>query len=281
MNAFVAGGFLWVAVLAACILLPPLTVLFTGRLYEKTGNRDFVFLRQAVRDFRLLRRESINGSAIALSCNFFYLVFSLTALCISALQMNLLPAVFLQLFGVLAMLAGEIFENRLPQQKIATRVMNEYLVFQPVLIAAAVGFSFATGSFLISDSTQHPRFLLAELPILFCAVLGIAYLAGKENQDALIQQAELCSPVVGDRMNAAVKAMATVYRDGYLLLLAGLLVGYGLAAAAVMAVGLYVFLIWGGPLVLRLLRRKRLEIHWTHWYFAVGLNLIWLYIKYL
>ena len=283
MTVNVAGGLLRVAVLAVCILLPPVTEIIVEWMQSRRGKaaiRERVSLRHVVDEVCRRLREPVLAPIVARICVFLCFTFNLMALYMLALQMNLLPALFLQSFSALALLVGETSMNPLAQQKIASRRLRDFLIQQPILLAVAVGFFFATGSFTVSDSAMQPKILLAEAPLLFFAVLGIAYFTAKDNSSILLLQPESTEANSLGGIIAAAKSLAEVYRLSFLLLLAGLLVGYGPGYAAVAAIALYALIIRFGPVLQSLLRRNRVELNWTYVFFAVGLNLTWLYIKY-
>ena len=283
MTVNIAGGFFRAAIVAACILLPPLSGIFAEWLYCRCGkvaSKDRFSLKQTFSEINRRLKEPVVVPAAYRICVFFQLTFNLIGLCMLALKQNLLPALFFQAFGVLAIIAGEISVNRLSQGKATERMLKDFLVCQPVLLAAAAGYFLATGSFTIAETVQQQRILAAELPLLLVAVLGIAYFAGKDSLTVFLRQPENNVFVSFGGIVAAANILAEIYRKAFLLLLSGLLVGYGPAGAVVWAFVFYASLGWAVPALLRWLRRNRVEVHWIHVFFAVGLNLSWLYIKY-
>ena len=272
---------IWLVTSIACILLPPGIGLFFRWLHARRGSADCDALpwRQALKEISQALKTGINDSGTEKICAAINLLFTLFALDMLALQMDLLPALFLQSFACMAALVAVLAKNDRTQMKLVDYTVKDFLLYQMLLFAAAVGFYLATGSFTISQSMRQPGILLVELPFLTGALLCAAYVF-------LIRKfagaADGIFPAGFSGGSAAsLTFLAEVYRMGFFLLFAALLMGSKGMAAAVAAAGIYAAMSWSGSGAMRLLRRYRVERRWEYVLFAAGINLIWLYIKYL
>ena len=284
MNVNVTGSLIFLGILAACIILPPMADLFFEWLnarYGKNAQGYQLSLRQtAVKKYSGIWL-SVDEPITLRICMLLYLGFSAMALCVLTMQLNMLFALSLQAFGFLSMFVGELSLSRLQQEEVSKRLMKDFLTFQPVLLAAAIGFFFVTGSFSIADSLQQPKLLIAEMPLLFLVLVCFSYSSAKDNFAAGQRKSDVMETGSCCGFAAAARQLAEVYRLAFFLLLAGLLVGCGRATAALVTVALYALMVWEGPVIQRWIRRSRFELSWTHAFFAAGLNLTWLYIKYI
>ena len=283
MNVNGTGVLYFVGILAACFIIPPFAELIFEWLYdrfkkESQGCKTSLQQVAAKKYGRICL--SADESMVIRVCILLYLGFNCMAVCMLALKLNLMLALSLQAFGFLAMLVGEISRSHLGKTSDCNRRMKEYLVLQPVLLAVATGFFYATGSFTIADSVQQPRLLIAELPLMILALIGFSYLSVRETPTSSKREPELREPALSCSFTVVARRLAEIYRLAFFLLLSGMLIGYGVVSATVAAVIFYALMVWAGPAVQRRLRRSRFELGWQHAFFAVGLNLIWLYIKY-
>ena len=283
MNVNVTGGLLVAGILAGCVIIPPFAELFFEWLYSrfrKESQECKTSLQQIAAKKYSCICLSAGESIIVRTCILLYLGFNFMAVCMLALKLNLMSALSLQAFGFLAMFVGEYSQNHLRKRSDCNRLLKEFLILQPVLFAVATGFFFATGSFTIADSVQQPRLLIAELPLLFLALIGFSYLSVKENLAAGMRKPDLREPELGCSFAVVARRLAEIYRLAFFLLLSGMLMGYGVVTATAAALILYALMVWAGPAVQHRIRRGRFELNWKHVFFAVGVNLTWLYIKY-
>lgn len=272
---------IWIVTAIACILLPPGIGLSFRWLHARRGSADCDALscRQALKDFSQGLKMKVDDSGMEKICAAANLLFTLFALGMLALQMNLLPALFLQSFACLAAIVAALAKNDRTQMKLVDHAVKEFLLYQMLLFAAAVGFYLATGSFTISQSARQAGVLFLELPLLTGALLCTAYVFLTRK---FAGAADGIFPAGFSGGSAAsLNFLAEVYRMGFFLLFAALLMGSKGMAAAIAAAGIYAAMSWSGPGALRLLRRYRVERRWEYVLFAAGINLIWLYIKYL
>ena len=268
-------------VAVVCAFLAPGVGLFFQWMHARRGSADSdaISLGQAFgQTFRLIKSGGVE-SGTAKICAAVNLLFTLLALCMVTLQMNLLAAIFLHSFASLAPIAEAVAEKDFTHKKNVRDVVREFLLYQILLYAAAIGFFLATGSFTISQSGRQPGILLAETPFLTLALLCIAYTSLTRNFAGASSDVFPAGFSGGGASLATI--LAEVYRIGFFLVLAGLLLGGRGLNAVVAAAGIYAAMSWAGPGAVRLLRRYRVELRWEYVLFAAGINLIWLYLKYM
>ena len=178
MNAGITGVLFAAAIVAGCVFIPPaagILVEWSHDRYGKAAGANSISLRQSAADYcRNLFSPDVEP-AVPLTGAFLCLVFNLLAICLLALQQNLLPVVFLQGFGVLSRFVGEMSGNRITQKRVMDQMMKDFFSYQPVLLAVTVGFFYSTGSFTIADSLLRPKFLVMELPFIFIAVYAVLW----------------------------------------------------------------------------------------------------------
>ena len=283
MNVNGTGVLYFVVILAACVIIPPFAELIfewlCGRFKKEPQGCKTSLQQVAGKKYGRICLPADESMVIRI-CTLLYFGFNCMAVCMLALKLNLIAALSFQSFGFLAMFVGETSRNHLGKRSDCNQLLKEFLILQPVLLAVAAGFFLATGSFVLADSVQQPRLLIVELPLLFLVLIGFTYLSIKETPTSSKREPELREPALGCSFTVVARRLAETYRLAFFLLLSGMLMGYGLVAATVAAVILYALMGWTGPAIQRRIRRGRYEFGWQHAFFAVGLNLTWLYIKY-
>ena len=265
MNGIVIG--------AACLIAPPLIgglSVAAVRYYDakKTG-RETPFLFSAISDFlaRLRRKPSMFQPE-----RFFWatlsLAFHLAALGVLVWQKSLPPVLFLQAAGLLTMvLAGS---SRLVPYvgPSLNHALRSFLTSQPLLFLIAAGVFFASGGFSLQPAPEISRVLGVNLPLLWLVLLLIEA-AGPRAVDANAPE--------GDAVDALIQ-LSQCYRSAMLLLLAGFFWTYDTVGAVLAAVVLQGILAIVPKLPLPW--REPLSGSWGLAYFAAGLNVCWLYLKF-
>ncbi|HWR29065.1 MAG TPA: hypothetical protein VN631_04455 [Negativicutes bacterium] len=277
MNAAVLSHFSSLGIIALCLFVPPLIgglVAGADRIFDaKKQGMDAPSLLQPFQDFYALWRNEVVGvPRHSLGYVFLSMAFFLMALVLLGLQKNLPPILFLQAFGVLALIMGGM-ARPVPYFGLSVNHgLKAFLTQQPILLLVTIGIFFATGSFNFSAIKEYPRLLVIDLPLLCAALLIVEY----ANRSALNAGA-------ASDPSLAVLKLANCYRAGTLLLLAGFFFAHSLAGAALAAIVLHVLLI----LISRAatyenwrMKMQKLQWEWGYVYFGCGLNLIWIYIKY-
>lgn len=279
MNGGIA--FPIVAMLASILIPPALGLLFRwlhARRGFDTGAGSGLTLKQLWLELLQQGKAGERETWTEQVCAATSLVFSLLAVAMLAMQMHLLPAVFLYSFASLAAIAALMAKEDRAQGKLLHGLAREYVLFQSLLLAAAAGYYALNGTFVIVDSLRQPGTLFWEAPFLLAALLCMAFVC-LNGKFAGLPGAVFSVELFGGAAGLANK-LAEVYRIGFLLLLAGVLIGGKAGPGALAAIGFYVVMSWPGPVLTRLLRRNRVELRWGYVLGAAAINLIWLYIKY-
>lgn len=100
-----------------------------------------------------------------------YLFFTVSALCLFALQQDMLMIIFVLAFGGISLIMGA-YGVKSPYANFgAQREMLQMVAYEPVLMLAAVAVYMRTGSFMISDIAKLQQPLLFTLPLVFVALL--------------------------------------------------------------------------------------------------------------
>jgi len=274
MNAAFAPHFPMLGIIVACLLVPPLIgglVAGVVRIFDaKKQGLDAPPLLQPFQDYYALWR---NEPAATLRDPLFFVLlsmaFHLMALVMLGLQKNLSPVLFLQAFGVLVLIMGGM-SRPVPYYGLsANHALKAFLISQPLVFLVAAGVFFATGSFDVSAVNEYPRLLVFDLPLLCMALL----LVEKETRSDENESA------ANGRALLAVK-LANCYRAGTFLLLAGFFFAHSLAGAVWAAIILNILLAVSSRISLRKARELKAAWGWGYVFFACGVNLTWIYIKY-
>jgi len=271
MNAAFLPHFSSLGIITLCLIVPPLIgglVAGAGRIFDaKKQGMDAPSLLQPFQDFDALWRNEAAGDS--LSYVFMSMAFQVMALVLLGLQKNLSPVLFLQAFGVLALIMGGM-ARPVPYFSLSVNHgLKAFLTHQPILLLVAVGIFFATGSFNFSAIKEYPRLMVIDFPLLCAALLIVEY----ANRNA-INAGAASDP------SLAVLKLANCYRAGTLLLLAGFFFAHSLAGAALAAIVLHVLLVLIPRAAAYETWRRKTQWSWGYVYFGCGLNLIWIYIKY-
>ena len=148
--------------------------------------------------------------------------------------------------------------------------LKAFLTSQPVLFLVAAGVFLTTGSFNFSEIANYPRLLVIDTPLLLAALLFVTH-ETERNVKGIAAQGPL----------SVLIQLAACYQTATLLLFAGYFFGHGLGAAALAAVLLYAlltFVSYAGPNAAW--QQYKAEWCWESVFFACGLNLVWIYLKY-
>ncbi|MHC1762158.1 MAG: hypothetical protein AB9917_22110 [Negativicutes bacterium] len=260
-------------IIAGCLLIPPLIGCFVVGLSlrydaKKQGGK-IPPLSQSFQEIKLLLRKK-NGVVPyePFICILLALSFDLVALGMLGLQKNLLPILFLQSAGILAMGTARMHYSVPGGGRSVNCELKAFLTSAPLLILVAVGIFFATGSFSLAALHEYPRLLVIDLPFLWVSLLFIEQASRRDVNN---------KPT--DPAPAFVK-LANSYHSGIILLLAGFFFARSLVGAVATAVFLHMALVCFGHIQHRFSWRLRLKWGWGYLYFAVLLNLSWIYIKY-
>jgi ech hydrogenase subunit B len=230
-----------------------------------------LLLALPLRDFpQRLLKQPMNGSIEQSVCVTLHLVFNLLALVMLTLQMNLLPILFVQAFAASALIMARMGANIPFSEQSANCALKKFLTDQSLLFVVAIGVFFATGTFKITDVFEHPKFLFADLPLLLVALLVILYSMGKPESEVAV----FSGPML------ALVELAQCYRKAFLLLFAGLFFAHNLLWAVVAAVLIYLLVALSDRIPFGSAWRVKFAWSWGYVFFACGLNLTWVYLKY-
>lgn len=271
---------LGMAVLVASLICPPAIGLLFRWLHARNRYNDGANLspKQLQRELSVIYRPGGKDVRLEKICAIVNLVFSGLAFGLIVLRMNLLPAIFLFSFASLSPIVAGLTGIGHYKKKQMSFLIQEFLLLQGLLYAAVVGFFLATGSFNLSVSMRQSGGLFVELPFLTMALIGVAYSCLVDVFPGSTGETFLPGGVTSEA--GLINMLAEVYRVSFFLLMASLLTGAKGAGAVLLAFIIYAVISWAGHGAFRLLRRYRIELSRGYILLAVGVNLIWLYIKY-
>ena len=261
------------SIIAGCLLIPPLIGCFVDGLSirydaKKQGGK-IPPLSQPFQEINLLLRQKKGVVPYEpFICILLTLSIDLTALGMLGLQKNLLPILFLQSAGILAMSTARMHHSVPGGVRSVNCELKAFLTRTPLLILVVAGIFFATGSFSLAGLLEYPRLLVIDLPFMWVSLLFIEQASRRDVNDIPTGPAP-----------AFVK-LANSYRSGIILLLAGFFFAGNLVGAVAAAVFLHMALVWFGHIQHRFSWRQKSKWGWGYLYFAVLLNLSWIYIKY-
>ena len=181
---------------------------------------------------------------------------------------NLPPVLFLQAAGLLTMVLAGSGRSVPFVGPSLNHALRSSLTIQPLLFLIAAGVFFASGSFSLMPVSEFSWVLGINLPLLWLVLLRI---------EAAGPRAVAAKAPEGDMVDALIQ-LSQCYRSATLLLLAGLFWAQGMVGAVAAAVLLHGILVIAPKL--RLPWRTQLADSWGLAYFAAGLNICWLYIKF-
>ena len=275
------GEIIWgIAAIVASLIFPPAIGLLFRWLHARHRNNECMrlSLKQLQLEFFTIYRSGEKGISLEKICAIANLVFSGLAFGMIVLRMNLMPAIFLFSFASLSPIVAGLTGTGHYNKKQVNRLIQEFFLFQGLLYAAAVGFFLATGSFNLSASMRQLGGLFVELPILTMALIGVAYTCLIDAFSGSTGEVFLPGGVTSEA--GLINMMGEIYRIGFFLLVASLMTGAKGLGAILLAFIFYATISWVGHGAFRLLRRYRIELNRGYILFAVGVNLIWLYSKY-
>ena len=260
-----------VLILLACLFGPPLLGGLTAGLLEycqaKKEGRPLPSLLLPFPGFLAGLRQPA-ADRWALQWALLSLTLQVAAMCLLGLQRSLPSVLLFQAAGAWSLLLAAAIRQEAAGTPDISRTIRSLLIQQPLLFLMAAGLFFATGSFSLKNLSETPRLLGIDLPLQWLVLLGVAQVS-RDNAPASSSPA---GPV------AAVMRLSQCYASGCLLLLAGFFWTRSVAGAIVAAVVLQVAFS-----LLRFVRTpwlSKLANYWGYAFFASGLNLLWVYIKY-
>ena len=262
-----------ILILTVCLIAPPLIGgLSAGALHyyeaKKTGRKN-PLLFSPFSDFLVrLRRRSATAQPGQVCLAALSLAFHGAALGMLVWQKSLPPVLFLQAAGLLTMVLAGSSRSVPYVGPSLSHALRSFLTIQPLLFLIAVGVFFASGSFFLLPAPEINRGLGVNLPLLWLVLLLI---------EAAGPRAVTTNAPEGDAVDALIQ-LSQCYRSATLLLLAGFFWTHGVVGAIMAAILLQGILAIVPKL--RLPWRKPVAGSWGLAYFAAGLNVCWLYIKF-
>ena len=262
-----------ILLLAVCLIAPPLIGgVGAGAFYyyeaKKIGRNTPSLLTYFEEFFVRLRTRSATLPPAQVFLAALSLTFHVAALGMLVWRKSLPPVLFFQATGLLTMVLAGSFRCVPFVGPSLNHALRSFLSTQPLLFLIAAGVFFASGSFSLMATTEISRVLGVNLPLLWLVLLGIEF-AGP--------RAVIANAPEGDAVDALIQ-LSQCYRSATLLLLAGFFWTHGLVAAIVAAVLLQGILVIVPKL--RLPWRTPVAGSWGLAYFAAGLNVLWLYLKF-
>ena len=262
---------LGVAIVAAIPFLSGLIVGFFNRFQAGRAGIPEPSLLQPFADFRQLLRQDPNSAGDSLAiASLLQLAFSLLAVGVLVLQMNIVAALFFQAIAVLIAITVGMHRPALTGGMSANSKLRTFLTYQPVLLSIGAGVSLTAGGFLLDAGQTSLRPLIVELPFLLGSLLYVSYVSDKMELNKIF-----AGPVL------AVAQLAACFRQATLLLLAGMFFTHSLLGACMVALLLACSLTAVDYFRSRLPWRLTMTWGWGYVYFACAINLSWVYIKYL
>ena len=262
-----------ILILTVCLIAPPLLGgLSAGAIRnfeaKKTGRKTPSLLTPFTEFLVRLRRwsETLPSAQVFLAA--LSLAFHGAALGMLVWQKSLPPVLFLTAAGQLTMILAGSFRSVPFVGPSRNHAFRSFLTVQPLLFLIAAGVFFASGSFFLLPAPEISRVLVVNLPLLWLVLLGI---------EAAGPRAVVANVPEGDVADALIQ-LSQCYRSATLLLWAGFFWTNGVVGAIVAAVLLQGILAIISKL--RLPWRTSVAGSWGLAYFAAGLNVCWLYIKF-
>lgn len=271
-GAFLPDLFL-VETIVACLLAPPFIgglVSGVARRYDAIkGGRIAPSLLQPFQEvYVALRKKPGTGSYEVYSALVLSMTLQLAALGMLGLLKNLLPVLFLQAAGLLAMIMAGMFRPVPFIGLSGNHALKAFLTREPILFLVAAGVFFATGSFSLAAVAEYPRLLAIDLPLLCVVLLFIEQESRREPND------------VKTESELVFMKLANCYRCGTLLLFAGFFFAHSLIGAVIAAILLHIVLVGLSYVPVHISSSQKAKWGWGYVYFATALNLSWIYIKY-
>lgn len=262
-----------ILILTVCLIAPPLIGgLSAGAIHyyeaKKTGRNTPSLLAPFSELLVRLRRRSATLQPATIFLAALSLAFHGAALGMLAWQKSLPPMLFFQAAGFLTMVLAGSFRSVPFAGPSLNHALRSFLTIQPLLFLIAAGVFFASGSFSLMSEPEFSRVLGVNLPLLWLVLLLI---------EAAGPRAVVANASAGDATDALIQ-LSQCYRSATLLLLAGFFWTHGMVGAVVAAVLLQGILAIVPKL--RLPWRPPVSGSWGLAYFAAGLNVCWLYIKF-
>lgn len=212
--------------------------------------------------FKLLGKEATDDSADQMIYAGLFLIFSALALVMLILRKDLILVVFMYGFAVCTQVVGTLADRSSGGRCGARKDLALLAGFEPVLIAAAIGVFFVTGSFKLTDVFQLPRMLIVDMPLIFIAF-------------AAVLSVKLRKPAASFVFYGPALAVAELGRwveTVFLLGFAGVFFATNLPLAVLAALIVYL-----GSCVTWQMSR---QWNWMHIFFLCLVNLAWLFIKF-
>lgn len=261
-------------VIAIVTAIPFVSGLIAGcadKLQARLAGSSEPSLLQPFTNFRQLLRQNLNsvGDSLAIA-SLLQLVFSLLAVGVLVLQMNIVAALFFQAIAVLIVITVGMNRPVCAGDMSVNSKLQTFLTSQPILLLIGAGVGLTAGSFMLGSGQTSQWPLIVELPFLWGSLLYVTYVLGKFELDKIFN-----GPLL------AVAQLADCFRQAMLLLLAGVFFSRSLLGACVVAVLLGCGLSAVDCLRFRLPWRLKMTWGWGYVYFACAINLSWVYIKYL
>jgi hypothetical protein len=262
---------LGVAVVAATPFVSGVIAGFFSKLQARQAGDPKPSILQPFADFRQLLRQDLTSADNRLAiANLLQLAFSILAVGVLVLQMNIVAALFFQAIAVLVLITAGLSRPVCIGEMSANSKLRTFLNYQPVLLSIGAGVGLTAGSFLLDAGQTSLRPLIVELPFLWCSLLYASYMSGKMELNKIF-----AGPLL------AVAQLASCFRQAALLLLAGMFFTHSLFGVCVVAFLLGCSVPAVDYFRTRLSRRLKMTWGWGYVYFACAINLSWLYIKYL
>ncbi len=274
MNATLLELLPSIGIFAACLLLPPLIGGLTEgvlyRFHAKGAGRTVPSLLAPFQEVAVNLRLPLTAVPNEqILCILMAMVFHLLAIVMMGLQRELPSILLLQAFGVLALIMAGMSRTVPYSHLTINHALRAFLTAQPLLMLVAAGIYFATGNFNLGGVKDYPRLLVVDLPFLFMVLILVELAAPSAVNEVS----------ASDPMLAFVK-LANCYRSGTMLLLAGCFFAHSLLMAALAAIILHALLRVTPHALPRAAGWVKAEWSWGFLYFACGVNLLWIYIKY-
>jgi formate hydrogenlyase subunit 4 len=212
--------------------------------------------------FKLLGKENTDDSADQALYAGLFLAFSALALVMLSLKKDLLLIVFMYVFAACAQIIGALTARSTGIRFGARKDLAALVGFEPVMIAAAIGIYFVTGSFKVAEVFQLPKMLIVDLPLIFIAY--VAVLSVKLRKPAA--SFEFCGSAL------AVAELARWVETVFLLGFAGMFFATNVPLAVLVALIVYLAscVTW----------QLTQQWNWRHILFLCLVNLAWLFIKF-
>ncbi len=261
-------------VIAIVVAIPFVSGLIAGvadKLKARLAGSPEPSLLQPFIEFRQLLRQGLSSPEEKLAiASLLQLAFSLLAVGVLVLQMNIVAALFFQAITILIVITVGTTRQVCAGGMADNSKWLAFLTCQPILLLIGTGVGLTAGSFLLDPGQASLRPLVIELPFLWGSLLYVTYESGKLELDKIFT-----GPLL------AVAQLADCFRQAMLLFLAGVFFTRSLLGACVVAILLGCGLSTVDYLRSRLPWQLKMTWGWGYVYFACAINLSWVYIKYL